>query len=48
MWDDGSTGGVIVNGESFLCMCWEGSRGNKKVEVAVEMGDKQKRQHSGE
>lgn len=29
-----------------MCMCWEGLRGSKKVEIAVEVGDKQKGQHS--
>lgn len=47
MCDEGSRESVIVNDGSFVCMCWEGSRGNQKVEDAVEQGDQQKKQGSG-
>lgn len=47
VWDEGSRGSIIVKDGSFVCMCWEGSRGNQKVEVAVEQGDQQKKQCAG-
>lgn len=29
----------VLNDGSFACMCWEGARGNNKIEVTVGKGD---------
>lgn len=39
MLDEGSKETGVLNDGSFACMCWEGARGNNKIEVTVGKGD---------